>query len=98
MQEPRIKIVPTQPFRDQRPGTSGLRKKTREFMRPNYLENFVQSVFDAVRAGSGAGFGNSTLVVGGDGRYYNRPAIQTIIRIAAWLRAAEFWRRPRCRR
>lgn len=52
-------------------------------MQPNYLENFVQSVFDAIRTEPAAGFGDSTLVVGGDGRYYNRPAIQTIIRIAA---------------
>jgi phosphoglucomutase len=49
----------------------------------SYLENFVQSVFDAIRAESGAGFGDKTLVVGGDGRYHNRTAIQTIIRIAA---------------
>src|SRR5882724_9833016 len=75
--------VPTTPFRDQRPGTSGLRKKTREFMQPNYLENFIQSVLDAVCAESGVDFRNSTLAVGGDGRYYNRPAVQTIIRIAA---------------
>jgi phosphoglucomutase len=75
--------VPTSPFRDQRPGTSGLRKKTREFTQPNYLENFVQSVFDAIRAESAADFRAHTLVAGGDGRYYNRPAIQTIIRIAA---------------
>jgi phosphoglucomutase len=83
MEIARIKTIPTAPFSDQRPGTSGLRKKTREFMRPNYLANFVQSVFDAVRAESGADFANSTLVAGGDGRYYNRSAIQTIIRIAA---------------
>src|SRR5258706_13115451 len=78
-----IKTFPTAPFRDQRAGTSGLRKKTREFMQPNYLENFVQSVFDAIRPDSATDFGVNTLVVGGDGRYYNRPAIQTIVRIAA---------------
>src|SRR6266849_5664907 len=83
MPAPQIKTVPTARFCDQRPGTSGLRKKTREFMRPNYLENFVQSVFDAIRADSAADFSANTLVVGGDGRYYNRPAIQTILRIAA---------------
>lgn len=77
------KTVPTTPFSDQRPGTSGLRKKTRVFMRPHYVENFVQSVFDALRAGRDTGFENEVLVVGGDGRYYNRPAIQTIVRIAA---------------
>src|SRR5260370_15157795 len=83
MPAPQIKTVATAPFRDQRPGTSGLRKKTREFMQPNYLANFVQSVFDAIRADSAEDFSASTLVVGGDGRYYNRSAIQTIVRIAA---------------
>ncbi|PYS92563.1 MAG: alpha-D-glucose phosphate-specific phosphoglucomutase [Acidobacteria bacterium] len=78
-----IKTVATTPFSDQRPGTSGLRKKTRVFMQPGYLENFVQSVFDAVGASDGADFQQETLVVGGDGRYYNRTAIQTIIRMAA---------------
>lgn len=75
--------VATTSFPDQRPGTSGLRKKTRVFMRPHYLENFVQSVFNAVRDVAGADFRQETLVVGGDGRYYNRPAIQTILRMAA---------------
>jgi phosphoglucomutase len=75
--------VPTTPFDGQRPGTSGLRKKTRVFMQPGYLENFVQSVFDAVRAITGADFASETLVVGGDGRYFNREAVQTIVRMAA---------------
>ncbi len=70
--------VATQPFEDQQPGTSGLRKKTRVFMRPGYLENFVQAVFAAIGGGAG-----KTLVVGGDGRYFNAEAIQKIIRIAA---------------
>src|SRR5258706_1174631 len=83
MPTPQITTVPTVPFRDQRPGTSGLRKKTREFMQPNYLANFVQSVFDAIRGDSSADFSAKTLVIGGDGRYYNRPAIHAIIRIAA---------------
>ncbi|HZB47325.1 MAG TPA: hypothetical protein VE360_18840, partial [Pyrinomonadaceae bacterium] len=78
-----MKTVATTPFTDQRPGTSGLRKKTRVFMRPNYLENFVQSVFDAVRETTGADFSGETLVVGGDGRYYNREAIQVVLRMAA---------------
>src|SRR3954464_10189047 len=83
MREGNAQVVPTTPFEGQRPGTSGLRKKTRVFMQPGYLENFVQSVFDAVRADAGGGFGAETLVVGGDGRFYNREAVQTIIRMAA---------------
>jgi phosphoglucomutase len=78
-----VRTVQTSPFEGQRPGTSGLRKKTRVFMQPGYLENFVQSVFDAVRAEAGGDFGGETLVVGGDGRFYNREAIQIIIRMAA---------------
>ncbi len=77
-----MKTVDTTPFTDQRPGTSGLRKKTRVFMQPHYLENFVQAVFNTVRADVGAGLGAETLVVGGDGRYYNRPAAQIILRMA----------------
>ena len=83
MREGSVQTVPTQPFEGQRPGTSGLRKKTRVFMQSGYLENFVQSVFDAVRADAADGFTAETLVVGGDGRYYNREAVQTIIRMAA---------------
>jgi phosphoglucomutase len=83
MREGSVQTVQTQPFEGQRPGTSGLRKKTRVFMQPGYLENFVQSVFDAVRADAADGFVAETLVVGGDGRYYNREAVQTIIRMAA---------------
>lgn len=74
--------VQTTPFTDQRPGTSGLRKKTRVFMQPHYIENFVQAVFNTVREDA-ADFGSQTLVVGGDGRYYNREATQTILRMAA---------------
>ncbi len=66
------------PFADQKPGTSGLRKKTRVFMEPGYVEAFVQSIFNAVGGAAG-----KTFVVGGDGRYFNAEAIQTILRIAA---------------
>jgi phosphoglucomutase len=68
----------TTPFEGQRPGTSGLRKKVKVFQQPGYLENFVQSVFDSI-----GDFSGSTLVVGGDGRYYNKEAIQIILKIAA---------------
>ncbi|MDA8256647.1 MAG: alpha-D-glucose phosphate-specific phosphoglucomutase [Betaproteobacteria bacterium] len=73
-----IRTVATTPFGDQKPGTSGLRKKVAVFRTPHYLENFVQSVFDCVGAPAG-----STLVLGGDGRYHNREAIQIILRMAA---------------
>ena len=73
-----IRTVETKPYSDQKPGTSGLRKKVPEFQQPNYVENFVQSTFNAVE-----GFAGKTLVLGGDGRYYNREAIQKVIRIAA---------------
>ena len=73
-----VQSVSTTPFDDQRPGTSGLRKKVRVFRQRHYLENFVQSVFDSI-----GDFRGRTLVVGGDGRYYNRQAIQTILKMAA---------------
>ncbi len=73
-----FRIVETKPFDDQRPGTSGLRKKVAVFRQKHYLENFVQSIFDSIGAPSG-----STLVLGGDGRYYNQDAISIIIGMAA---------------
>jgi phosphoglucomutase len=73
-----IRTISTQPFSDQKPGTSGLRKKVPVFQQPHYLENFVQAIFDSIAAPKGA-----TLALGGDGRYYNRAAIQIILKMAA---------------
>lgn len=72
------KTVKTTPFQGQKPGTSGLRAKTRNFMQPGYLENFVQAIFDTVGPLTG-----KSLLVGGDGRFFNKRAIQTIMRMAA---------------
>lgn len=80
---PVIRKIASSPFSDQRPGTSGLRKKTRVFMQPHYLENFVQAVFHTINADPAIDVNQETLVVGGDGRYFNRQAIQIIIRMAA---------------
>ncbi len=73
-----IKTVTTTPYQDQKPGTSGLRKKVPVFAQPNYAENFIQSIFDSLE-----GFDGKTLVIGGDGRYYNREVIQKAIKMAA---------------
>ncbi|EJL52381.1 MULTISPECIES: alpha-D-glucose phosphate-specific phosphoglucomutase [unclassified Rhizobium] len=73
-----IKSVSTKPYQDQKPGTSGLRKKVPVFQQPNYAENFIQSIFDSLE-----GFQGKCLVIGGDGRYYNREVIQKAIKMAA---------------
>ncbi|WP_323006826.1 alpha-D-glucose phosphate-specific phosphoglucomutase [Pseudorhodobacter sp.] len=73
-----IETIQTTPFEGQKPGTSGLRKKTRVFMQPHYLECFVQALFDAIGGAAGKVF-----VIGGDGRFYNDTAVQIILRMAA---------------
>ena len=73
-----IKTVSTTPYTDQKPGTSGLRKKVPVFQQKNYAENFIQSIFDSLE-----GFAGQTLVIGGDGRFYNREVIQLAIKMAA---------------
>ena len=73
-----IQTVSTRPFPGQRPGTSGLRKKVAVFQQPHYLENFVQAVFDTLPGHEG-----QSLVLGGDGRFHNRTAVRTILRMAA---------------
>ncbi len=73
-----LQTVTTQPFSDQKPGTSGLRKLVTVFQQPHYLENFVQAIFDSI-----GDFAGQTLVLGGDGRFYNRQAIQIILKMAA---------------
>lgn len=82
--------VPTTPIKGQEPGTSGLRKKTKEFMSPNYLENFVQSAYDAIKE-SGTDLGEGSLLIGGDGRYYNNDAIQIIIQMGVANGVRRFW-------
>jgi phosphoglucomutase len=73
-----VKTISTTPFPDQKPGTSGLRKRVTHFQQPNYVENFVQSLFDSLPGKEG-----QTLVIGGDGRYFNDTVIQIAIRMAA---------------
>ncbi len=73
-----ISTVSTKPYADQKPGTSGLRKKVPVFQQENYAENFIQAIFDSLE-----GFAGQTLVIGGDGRYYNREVIQKALKMAA---------------
>ena len=79
-----MQFARTEPIDGQKPGTSGLRKKTKVFQRPHYLENYVQSIFDGI-----GGVEGKTLVVGGDGRFFNDQAIQIILRMAAANGAAK---------
>lgn len=74
-----VQSVATKPFNDQRPGTSGLRKRVKVFQQEHYLENFIQAILDAIPQGAK----DATLVIGGDGRYYNDHIIQLIARISA---------------
>jgi phosphoglucomutase len=80
-----IQTIPTQPFAGQRPGTSGLRKKVTVFTQPRYLENFVQALLDVLNTGATEGHAlhGQTLVLGGDGRFFNRTAVQIILKLAA---------------
>lgn len=73
-----IRTVATTPFDGQKPGTSGLRKKVTVFSQAHYAENFIQSIFDVLE-----GYAGQTLVIGGDGRFYNAEVVQTAIRMAA---------------
>ena len=73
-----FELVATKPFDGQKPGTSGLRKKVTVFQQPHYAENFIQSIFDSLE-----GYATKTLVIGGDGRYYNPHVVQIAIRMAA---------------
>ena len=79
-----IKSISTTPIEDQKPGTSGLRKKTRVFMAPGYLENFIQSIWNGI-----GGLQGKTLVIGGDGRFFNAAAVQIIVKMAIAARAAK---------
>ncbi|KAF5217266.1 phosphoglucomutase [Trypanosoma cruzi] len=83
-----VKKVPTRPFIDQKPGTSGLRKKVRVFQQENYLANFVQSTFNAIGK---QGMIPDTIVLGGDGRYFLSEAIQIIIKLAAANGVSNVW-------
>lgn len=73
-----IKTISTTPYNDQKMGTAGLRKKSRVAMQPNYVENFMQSIFNTIGK-----LDDKTFLVGGDGRFYNDVAIQKIIKMAA---------------
>jgi len=82
--------VKSGPIDGQKPGTSGLRKKTKEFMKEHYLNNFVQATFDAIKA-TGTDVSEGSLVIGGDGRYFNDKAIQTIVKMGVANGVKRFW-------
>ncbi|OMO99768.1 Alpha-D-phosphohexomutase superfamily [Corchorus olitorius] len=84
----KVSKVQTTPFEGQKPGTSGLRKKVKVFVQPHYLENFVQSTFNALTPAKVRG---ATLVVSGDGRYYSKDAIQIIIKMSAANGVRRVW-------
>ena len=73
-----VTTIAATPIDGQKPGTSGLRKKTRVFMQPHYLENYIQAVWNGI-----GGVAGKTLVLGGDGRYFNDRAAQVVLRMAA---------------
>ncbi|KAL2920574.1 Phosphoglucomutase chloroplastic [Bienertia sinuspersici] len=75
-----IRSVPTKPYDGQKTGTSGLRKKVKVFMQENYLANWIQALFNSLPSED---YVNGVLVLGGDGRYFNKEAAQIIIKIAA---------------
>jgi len=83
-------IVESAPIEGQKPGTSGLRKKVKVFMTEHYLNNFVQSTFDAIKE-SGTDVSQGSLIIGGDGRYFNQEAIQTIIKMGVANGVKRFW-------
>lgn len=82
--------IASSPIDGQKPGTSGLRKKTKAFMEEHYLNNFVQATFDAIKA-SGTDLSEGSLLIGGDGRYYNDIAIQTIVKMGVANGVKRFW-------
>mmetsp|Transcript_4311 Transcript_4311/g.5598 ORF Transcript_4311/g.5598 Transcript_4311/m.5598 type:complete len:1075 (-) Transcript_4311:1349-4573(-) len=83
-------VVKSGPISGQKPGTSGLRKKTKVFMQEHYLNNFVQATFDAIKA-SGTDVSEGSLLIGGDGRYFNPTAIQTIVKMGVANGVKRFW-------
>lgn len=93
MVQAKVITVETSPFEGQKPGTSGLRKPVATFMQPRYTENFVQAILDVALAGKPSPK-EVTLVVGGDGRYFSKPAIEAIIGIAAGNGVSGLWSGP----